>query len=71
MKEGFIGKRCPKCGGNIYLDRDEYGWYQKCLQCGFNCELESIVDARVRVVRSKLEKLPVEEETESPGASLD
>jgi len=27
--------RCPKCGGNLYLDRDYNGWYEQCLQCGF------------------------------------
>jgi hypothetical protein len=27
--------RCPKCRGNLYLDRDFNGWYEECLQCGF------------------------------------
>lgn len=43
MKYGFTNQRCPKCGGNLYLDSDyciEGGfisWYEEetCLQCGF------------------------------------
>lgn len=29
-------KACPRCSGDIKLDRDNYGVYAKCLQCGFN-----------------------------------
>ena len=28
-------KGCAKCGGDVLLDRDMYGKYIKCLQCGF------------------------------------
>ena len=34
MRTGIVQKRCSKCGGNIYLDKDLYGWYGQCLQCG-------------------------------------
>lgn len=44
MKEGFVIKRCPKCGGNVYMDKDYNGWYEQCLQCGYTRELGSIVD---------------------------
>lgn len=27
-------KHCPKCGGDLYLDRDGDGQYVSCLQCG-------------------------------------
>ncbi len=27
-------KNCPKCRGDMVLDRDMYGDYIKCLQCG-------------------------------------
>jgi ribosomal protein S27E len=33
-KSGFLRIRCPKCGGNVYLDSDIEGWYEECLQCG-------------------------------------
>ena len=41
MREGFLRKRCPKCGGNLYLDRDGYGWSEKCLQCSFTQDIET------------------------------
>ena len=28
-------KACPKCRGPLNLDRDMYGAYLACLQCGF------------------------------------
>jgi len=52
MREGFTQKRCPKCGGNIFLDRDLYGWYEQCLQCSHTRYLETIIEIRERV-RSK------------------
>ena len=39
-------KSCPRCGGDIYLDSDQYGWYEHCLQCGYMGELRSIVEQR-------------------------
>jgi hypothetical protein len=61
MLPAFIkGKRCPKCGGNIYLDRDYYpdgdlaGWYeyQHCLQCGHIQYLDSLVQVAEEIVAS-------------------
>ena len=42
MENGFTNQRCPKCGGNTYIDMDYYvegnliNWYsqESCLQCG-------------------------------------
>ena len=28
-------KGCPRCGGDLYSDRDVMGYYRQCLQCGF------------------------------------
>lgn len=52
MKEGFVQKQCPKCGGNVYLDRDYHGWYEQCLQCSYTRDLESIVALQEMVSRS-------------------
>ena len=30
---------CHRCGGDVFIERDEYGWYQECLQCGWRDEL--------------------------------
>ncbi len=37
-------KRCPKCGGNLYLEKDLYGWYEECLQCAYVQDLKKIYE---------------------------
>jgi len=32
---GLWIKSCPKCGGDLYSDRDIMGYYRQCLQCGY------------------------------------
>ncbi len=32
-------KACPKCHGDLLLERDQYGSYMNCLQCGYLMEL--------------------------------
>ena len=32
-------KGCQKCGGDVFIEKDAYGWYQECLQCGWRDEL--------------------------------
>ena len=35
---------CPRCNkGEIFFDRDQYGWYECCLQCGYSRDLPDIV----------------------------
>ena len=34
-------KACPRCSGDVKLDRDNYGVYAKCLQCGFNRDFQT------------------------------
>lgn len=38
-------KNCTRCNGVIWVDRDEYGWYEECLMCGFVHDLESVAVA--------------------------
>ena len=35
-------KKCPRCGGDMFIDGDIYGWYEKCLQCAYCCELKTL-----------------------------
>ncbi len=35
-------KGCPRCKGDILIDRDHIGWYEHCLQCGYQRDLESL-----------------------------
>jgi len=39
-------KKCPKCKGNVLVDRDEYGWYELCIMCGNMGDLEDMVLAQ-------------------------
>jgi hypothetical protein len=33
-------KICPKYGGKMMPDRDEYGAYEQCIQCGYLMDLK-------------------------------
>jgi len=35
---------CPRCGGDIFVDRDMDGWYEECLQCSHRHDLESTAE---------------------------
>ena len=30
----FFLKSCPKCHGDMFLDKDSYGSFIECIQCG-------------------------------------
>ena len=49
LREGFTRQRCPRCGGNIYLERDGSDWYEHCLQCGYTSDLRVIVKVGEKV----------------------
>jgi DNA-directed RNA polymerase subunit M/transcription elongation factor TFIIS len=54
-------RRCPKCGGNLYMDRDYHGWYEQCLQCSY------MKDLKVIYQRQAATPAPSEESHESAG----
>ncbi len=33
--------RCKRCQGKLIRDRDEYGWYELCIQCGNIQDIDS------------------------------
>ena len=40
----FWLKSCPRCRGDLFQDRDRYGWYISCLQFGHHLnEVEEVV----------------------------
>ena len=47
-------KDCPRCEGDVLLDKDQYGWYEQCLQCGYLRDLEIIVEVEQKP--AKVEK---------------
>lgn len=36
-------KGCPRCDGDIFIDRDLYGWFEQCIQCGYTRDLSNTV----------------------------
>lgn len=40
-------KSCPRCQGDVQIDRDWFGEYKKCLQCGWS--LDSAEDTMSRL----------------------
>jgi hypothetical protein len=51
--------RCPKCGGNLYLDRDYNGWYEQCLQCAYIKDLAVVFQNRKRVEKQGQENVRI------------
>ncbi len=33
--------RCKKCHGVLIRDKDEFGWYEQCIQCGYLQDIDS------------------------------
>lgn len=46
-----VNENCPRCGGQVYIDVDEYGPYKGCLPCGWmeDIKLERPVTVAVTV----------------------
>ena len=41
----FSLNSCPRCKGDVLLgNEDQYGWYEQCLQCGYQRDLEIMDD---------------------------
>ena len=41
-------KACPKCHGDLYLNKDMYGKYLSCLQCGYMKDVTEAPETEVR-----------------------
>ncbi len=52
-------KGCPKCKGDMALERDVFGWYEQCLQCGYIREIAEIDKAATRTKEREKEPVPV------------
>ena len=39
-------KSCPRCRGDVFLEKDIYGWYEQCLQCGYLKDMDAIYESR-------------------------
>jgi len=55
------GGRCPKCGGNLYMDRDYNGWYEQCLQCAYMKDLAVVFQDKEKKITELVPIKKVEE----------
>ena len=39
IRDMFYLKSCRKCHGDMYKDKDSFGAYLQCIQCGFMYDL--------------------------------
>ena len=46
-------KSCPRCLGDIFIDRDLDGWHEQCLQCSYRRELKDLAEFRELSVKEK------------------
>ena len=44
-------KSCPRCDGDMFVDKEEYGWYEDCIQCGYRRDLIDIVELEQQQAR--------------------
>ena len=51
------GGHCPKCNGNLYLDRDYNGWYEQCLQCGYMKDLAVVFQNKKKLIKEDNKKV--------------
>jgi len=39
VNEMLYFKACPRCQGDMHINRDMYGEYKECLQCGYMLDM--------------------------------
>ena len=35
-------KGCPRCKGDVFIDRRDNIWFEQCLQCGYKREMQNV-----------------------------
>lgn len=51
-------KSCPRCHGDLNVDRDMYGPYVECIQCGYVKDLDRMSKARSGTSRPSPKTVP-------------
>ena len=49
-------KNCPRCQGDLFIDKDLDGWYEQCLQCSYRHELKDIAEFKKLLVPAGRER---------------
>jgi len=44
-------KSCPRCKGDVLVDRNHNSWHEWCLQCGYQHDLNVSDEAKGRVAK--------------------
>ena len=58
-------KSCPRCGGDMFIDRDLDSWYEQCLQCSYRIEMKPMAKVKESVLAGGTRgKKPIEPEEE-------
>ncbi len=45
-------KSCPRCRGDMFIERDGNTWFEHCLLCSYRSELKSLDKTKERPVES-------------------
>ena len=56
--QNWVLKSCPRCGGDLFIDRDSEGWFEQCLQCSYRREL---IELKNRLVPVPVRRFPPED----------
>ena len=52
----FWFKHCPRCSGDLFVERDQYGTFITCMQCGF---AKDVAETHQGVLLITAEPVPV------------
>jgi hypothetical protein len=36
-------KSCPRCTGDLFIQRETDGWYEECLLCGYQRDVSGLI----------------------------
>jgi DNA-directed RNA polymerase subunit M/transcription elongation factor TFIIS len=36
-------KSCPRCNGDMFVQREPDGWYEECLACGYRRDISNLI----------------------------
>ena len=53
----FHLKSCPKCRGDLFFEKDFYGSYFKCLQCGLMMDVNMEVAGQTKEAVERVAEL--------------
>lgn len=54
-------EKCTRCKkGDVSIEKDQYGWYEYCLQCGYIRDLPVVVEAAAPPAGKQTGNVPVE-----------